>query len=185
MMRWSIHPITSSPHFPHGNAHAEKAIHVVKQIYMKADDIKLALLLCKTSPSQTTRMLFKCSCQIVLWTPAQSPSTYKMQTSSYTEDVTSEVPYHVNTALVIRFGLSLTFILYIYISDYLARLSKSYQIKVTTSRWWTVTYFRETNIMSPPDDKVPSGQMCRIMQLRCPNNNNNVPTIYNQGNIKY
>ena len=31
-------------------AHAEKAVHVVKQIYLKADDIKLALLLLKTMP---------------------------------------------------------------------------------------------------------------------------------------
>ena len=49
-MRWSIHHITSSPRFPHGNAHAEKAVHVVKQIYMKADDVKLALLLLKMMP---------------------------------------------------------------------------------------------------------------------------------------
>ena len=49
-MRWSIHDITLSPQFPHGNAHTEKAIHVVKQIYMKADDVKLALLLLKTMP---------------------------------------------------------------------------------------------------------------------------------------
>ena len=49
-MRWSIHHITSSPHFPHGNAHAEKAVHVVKQIYMKADDVKLALVLLKMTP---------------------------------------------------------------------------------------------------------------------------------------
>ena len=49
-MRWSIYHITSSPCFPHGNAHAEKAVHVVKQIYMKADDVKLALLLLKMTP---------------------------------------------------------------------------------------------------------------------------------------
>ena len=29
-MQWAIQHITSSPRFPHGNAHAEKAIHVVK-----------------------------------------------------------------------------------------------------------------------------------------------------------
>ena len=49
-MQWAIQHITSSPHFPHGNAHAEKAVHVVKQIYKKAEDIKLALLLLKTTP---------------------------------------------------------------------------------------------------------------------------------------
>ena len=36
--------------FPHGNAHTEKAVHVVKQIYMKANDVKLALLLLKMMP---------------------------------------------------------------------------------------------------------------------------------------
>ena len=49
-MKWSIQHVTSSPRFPHGNAHAEKAVHVVKQIYLKADDVKLALLLLKTTP---------------------------------------------------------------------------------------------------------------------------------------
>ena len=49
-MKWSIQHVTLSPHFPHGNAHAEKAVHVVKQIYLKADDVKLALLLLKTMP---------------------------------------------------------------------------------------------------------------------------------------
>ena len=49
-MQWAIQHITSSPHFPHGNAHAEKAVHVVKQIYEKAVDVKLALLLLKTTP---------------------------------------------------------------------------------------------------------------------------------------
>ena len=49
-MKWSIQHVTSSPRFPHGNAHAEKAVHIVKQIYSKADDVKLALLLLKTMP---------------------------------------------------------------------------------------------------------------------------------------
>ena len=48
MMQWSIQHVMLSPRFPHGNAHAEKAVHIVKQIYAKADDIKLALLLLKT-----------------------------------------------------------------------------------------------------------------------------------------
>ena len=48
--QWSIQHGTSSPRFPHGNAHTEKAVHVVKPIYEKADDVKLALLLLKTMP---------------------------------------------------------------------------------------------------------------------------------------
>ena len=58
-MRWSIQHITSSPHFPHSNAHAEKAVHVVKQIYMKADDVKLALLLLKTMPISNNKKLIQ------------------------------------------------------------------------------------------------------------------------------
>ena len=50
MMKWVILHVTSSSHFPHGNAHAEKAVHVVKQIYLKASDVKLALLMLKTMP---------------------------------------------------------------------------------------------------------------------------------------
>ena len=49
-MQWTIQHVTSSPHFPHGNAHVEKAVHIVKQIYEKAVDVKLALLLLKTMP---------------------------------------------------------------------------------------------------------------------------------------
>ena len=49
-MQWSIQHIMSSPRFPHGNAHAEKAVHIVKQIYQKANDVKLALLLLKCTP---------------------------------------------------------------------------------------------------------------------------------------
>ena len=49
-MQWSIHHITSSPRFPHGNAHTEKAVHIVKQINQKANDVKLVLLLLKTTP---------------------------------------------------------------------------------------------------------------------------------------
>ena len=49
-MQWAIQHITFSPRFPHGNAHVEKAVHVVKQIYEKAIDVKLAFLLLKTTP---------------------------------------------------------------------------------------------------------------------------------------
>ena len=58
-MKWSIQHITLFPHFPHGNAHAEKAVHVVKQINMKADDVKLALLLLKTMPIANNKKLIQ------------------------------------------------------------------------------------------------------------------------------
>ena len=50
MMDWSICHITSSPRYPQGNAHAEKAVGIVKQLYQRCDDVKLGLLLLKTTP---------------------------------------------------------------------------------------------------------------------------------------
>ena len=38
------------PRFPHGNAHAEKAVRIVKELYTKCHDVKLGLLLMKTTP---------------------------------------------------------------------------------------------------------------------------------------
>ena len=49
-MDWSIQHVTSSPRFPHGNAHAEKAVGIIKQIYERCQDVKLGLLLLKTTP---------------------------------------------------------------------------------------------------------------------------------------
>ena len=95
-MRWSIHHITSSPHFPHGNAHAEKAVHVVKQIYMKADDVKLALLLLKMMPITNQRNIIQDApaklfygCQLKAHLPVKrKPAVIQ----NFDEDVTSEVP---------------------------------------------------------------------------------------------
>ena len=50
MMDWSIQHLMSSPRFPHGNAHAEKAVGIVKELYTKCHDVKLGLLLLKTTP---------------------------------------------------------------------------------------------------------------------------------------
>ena len=50
MIDWSIQHLTSSPRFPHGNAHAEKAVGIVKELYAKCHDVKLGLLLLKTTP---------------------------------------------------------------------------------------------------------------------------------------
>ena len=49
-MDWSIQHITSSPRFPHGNTHAEKAVGLIKQIYERCQDVRLGLLLFKTIP---------------------------------------------------------------------------------------------------------------------------------------
>ena len=50
MMDWSIQHLMSSPRFPHGNAHAKKAVGIVKELYAKCHDVKLGLLLLKTTP---------------------------------------------------------------------------------------------------------------------------------------
>ena len=50
MMDWSIHHITLSPRYPQGNGMAEKAVNIVKELYAKCDDVKLGLLLMKTTP---------------------------------------------------------------------------------------------------------------------------------------
>ena len=42
-MTWSIQQIMLSPQFPHGNAHAEKAVHIIKQIYTKANDDEISI----------------------------------------------------------------------------------------------------------------------------------------------
>ena len=50
MIDWSIQHLMSSPRFPHGNTHAEKAVGIVKEMHAKYHDIKLGLLLLKTTP---------------------------------------------------------------------------------------------------------------------------------------
>ena len=44
-MDWSIQHVTSSLRFPHGNAHAEKAVGIVKQIYERCQDVKLGTII--------------------------------------------------------------------------------------------------------------------------------------------
>ena len=50
VMDWCIHHITSSLRYPQGNGMAEKAVGIVKELYAKCDDVKLGLLLMKTTP---------------------------------------------------------------------------------------------------------------------------------------
>ena len=110
VMTWSMHYITSSSRFPHGNAHAEKAVHIVKQVYLKADDVKLALLLLKTTPIAIVKQM--------------SPSRMHLLISSLGEKSKLMYPSniikcwlimvkmlllrcHQSTALIKMFGLSL------------------------------------------------------------------------------
>ena len=47
---WNFTHITSSPRYPKGNAHAEKAVGMVKQIYNQCDDPLYGMLILKTVP---------------------------------------------------------------------------------------------------------------------------------------
>ena len=62
-MDWAIQHVTSSPRFLHGNAHAEKAVGIIKQIYERCQDVKLGLLLLKTTPiiNQSQRHVAPCN----------------------------------------------------------------------------------------------------------------------------
>ena len=95
MMKWSILHIILSPQFPHGNARAEKAVHVVKQIYLKASDVKLALLLLKMTPianqsnfvqDAPANLLF--GCQLKAHLPIRC---HKQNTCNFDDGATSEV----------------------------------------------------------------------------------------------
>ena len=96
MMKWAILHITSSPCFPHGNAHAEKAVHVVKQIYLKASDVKLALLMLKTTPiANNERMIQDAPANLFFGhqLKAHLPiRRYKQNTDKFEEGATPEVP---------------------------------------------------------------------------------------------
>ena len=48
---WNFTHITSSPRYPKGNAHAEKAVGMVKQIYNCCEDPLYRMLILKTVPS--------------------------------------------------------------------------------------------------------------------------------------
>ena len=48
--RWNFEHSTSSPRYPRGNVHAEKAVQAVKCVYEKSSDILLGVLALKTTP---------------------------------------------------------------------------------------------------------------------------------------
>ena len=50
-MEWSFVHKTSSPHYPKGNAHAEHAVGIIKEVYTKSkDNFLLGLLVHRTTP---------------------------------------------------------------------------------------------------------------------------------------
>ena len=59
IMDWSIQHITSSLRYPLGNSMAEKAVGIVKELYAICDNVKLGLLLMKTTPVTGERHQFQ------------------------------------------------------------------------------------------------------------------------------
>ena len=47
---WNFKHVMSSPRYPKGNAHVEKAIGMVKQIYSRCEDPLFRMLILKTVP---------------------------------------------------------------------------------------------------------------------------------------
>ena len=109
-MKWSIQHITSSPRFPHGNAHAEKAVHVVKQIYMKADDVKLVLLLLKTMPIANNKKLIQeapanifYGCQLKAHLPVKrNPTVLQNVDDNATSEAEVPLKYNVDEEIWVK-----------------------------------------------------------------------------------
>ena len=67
-MEWSFVHKTSSPRYPKGNAHAERAVGIIKEVYTKCrDDFLLGLLVHRTTPLlymksklSTAELFFSC-----------------------------------------------------------------------------------------------------------------------------
>ena len=58
-MEWSFVHKTSSPHYPKGNAHAERAVGIVKEVFTRCkDEFLLGLLVHCTTPLLYTRSKF-------------------------------------------------------------------------------------------------------------------------------
>ena len=102
MMDWSIQHLTSSPRFPHGNAHAEKAVGIVKELYTKCHDVKLGLLLFKTTPVTNGRHSYQApvnvffGCQLKgnlpLYHPSSSQNTCTLDAENNAGSNMNDVP---------------------------------------------------------------------------------------------
>ena len=61
---WNLNHVTSSLRYPKGNAHAEKAVGMVKQIYTRCDDPLFGMLVLKTVPLLDVK---ESTDNIILW----------------------------------------------------------------------------------------------------------------------
>ena len=147
---------------------------------MKADDVKLALLLLKTMPISNNKNVVQDApaklfyrCQLKAHLPVKRKQAV---IQNLDDDMTSEVPskYSVGEEVWVKLDTNTK-----WMPGKIDQVlpNQSYTIKMMDGR----IFRRNEHHVTTRHDKVPNGQMC---QLRCPNNNNNVPTIYDQGKIK-
>ena len=68
-VQWSFNILHHHHDFLMAMPMLKRLVHIVKQIYQKANDIKLALLLLKCTPiaNKSGRSHMACPCQCVLW----------------------------------------------------------------------------------------------------------------------
>ena len=79
---WNFNHVTSSPRYPKGNAHAEKAVGMVKQIYNRCEDPLFGMLVLKTVPlldvkESPDKIYFGQSLHTNLPRPGMVPSGYE------------------------------------------------------------------------------------------------------------
>ena len=92
---WNFIHITSSPRYPKGNAHADKAVGMVKQIYTRCDDPLFGMPVLKTVPlldvkELPDKLFFGCPLNTNLPKPGVIHKSYKERYIN--QDPSGEVP---------------------------------------------------------------------------------------------
>ena len=92
---WNFNHVTSSPRYPKGNAHAEKAVRMVKQIYTRCDDPLVGMGVLKTVPlldvkESPDKLFFGCSLNTNLPKPGVVHKSYKERYIN--QDPSGELP---------------------------------------------------------------------------------------------
>ena len=79
---WNFTHVTLSPRFPKGNAHAEKAVGMVKQIYTRCKDPLFGILMLKTVPlldvkESPDKIFFECTLNTNFPRPSSVHQSYE------------------------------------------------------------------------------------------------------------
>ena len=106
--KWNIVHVTSSPRYPQGNSHIEKAIQSVKAIYEKCHNVKMGLLLLKTTPvvsghDQKCPAESFCKCKL----KANLPIFWSAQWTKWSVIEMNQL-WHQNLGIMMLYGAKLT-----------------------------------------------------------------------------